>query len=193
MKAPLSTRVESERLVLRPPRASDLPELRRLLSRNANHLRPWSPTAAKGTDPLSLVEMTRSISRQRKAWRDDRMYTLLMERKIDGAPLIGRVVLSDVSRGPFENTYLGYWIDEQHQGVGYMTEAVRSAVGFAHRDLGLHRVQAAVIPRNAASRRVLTKVGFREEGLAERYLCIAGEWQDHVLYAITREELDLPR
>src|SRR6185437_2002359 len=87
-----------------------------------------------------------------------------------------------------ENAYLGYWIDAEHQGRGLMTEAVRAATTFALEAAGLHRVQAAVMPRNGASQRVLEKAGYRREGLATRYLCIAGIWEDHVLFATTAEE-----
>jgi [ribosomal protein S5]-alanine N-acetyltransferase len=183
----LSTKVLTERLVLRPPRPSDIPALRRLLIENAEHLRPWSPAAAAGHDPLSLVEMTRSITRQRRLWREDRAYTLLIERREPEGRLVGRVVLSEVVRGAFENAYLGYWIDRNHQGAGLMSEAVQAVVRFAFDELRLHRVQAAVIPKNVGSRRVLAKAGFREEGLALRYLQIAGSWQDHVLHAITSD------
>jgi ribosomal-protein-alanine N-acetyltransferase len=186
-------RLLTERLVLRAARTTDIPELRRVLSANVEHLRPWTPAAAPGQDPLSLVEMTRSITRHRRAWRDDRSYALLIETLAPPARIIGRVVLSEIVRGPFENAYIGYWIDRNEQRAGLMTEAVERAVRFAFEELALHRVQAAVIPHNVASRRVLAKVGFREEGLAQRYLRIAGQWHDHVLYALTREELLEPK
>ena len=83
---------------------------------------------------------------------------------------------------------MGYWIDAEHQGRGLMTEAVRATTWFAFRAAALHRVQAAVMPRNAGSQRVLEKVGYRREGVAARYLCIAGAWEDHVVFAVTREE-----
>jgi ribosomal-protein-alanine N-acetyltransferase len=79
-------------------------------------------------------------------------------------------------------------MDESKQGQGLMTEAVVAAVGFAFDGLDLHRVQAAIMPRNRASQRVVEKVGFRSEGLAQRYLCIAGAWEDHLLFGLTSEE-----
>lgn len=86
------------------------------------------------------------------------------------------------------SAHLGYWIDEEHQRRGYMTEAVRAVVRFAFDVLGLHRVQAAVMPHNAASLRVLEKLGFRKEGESPRYLQIAGKWADHAVFAVTAEE-----
>jgi len=105
-----------------------------------------------------------------------------------GDELVGRIQLTGISPAPFENAHLGYFVSERHNGRGYATEAVRQGVDAAFVELGLHRVQAAVIPRNVASIRVLEKAGLREEGLALRYLQIAGVWEDHKLYAVTAEE-----
>ena len=103
-------------------------------------------------------------------------------------PIIGRIALTSVVRGGFQNAYLGYWVDSSHQGRGFATEAVRSVLAFAFGPLGLHRVQAAIMPRNAASLRVIAKLGFREEGLAKDYLSIAGAWEDHLLFARTSSD-----
>jgi ribosomal-protein-alanine N-acetyltransferase len=105
-----------------------------------------------------------------------------------GAELVGRVTLSQVFRKAFRNCYLGYWVGEEHNGHGYATAAVRLAVRYAFEDLGLHRVQANVMTKNPRSARVLAKAGFRREGLALRYLAIAGRWEDHDTYAITTED-----
>lgn len=102
--------------------------------------------------------------------------------------LIGRVALSNVSRGAWQNATLGYYIDEAHNGHGYATEAVRLALQFAFGPAGLHRVQAAVLPRNVASRRVLEKAGFSREGRSTKYLQINGVWEDHETFAITLED-----
>ena len=102
--------------------------------------------------------------------------------------LVGEINLSAVQRGPFQSSYVGYWISEGHAGQGYVPEAVVVLARFAFEELHLHRMQIAVIPRNTASRRVLEKLGIREEGVALRYLEINGCWEDHVRYAITVEE-----
>lgn len=102
--------------------------------------------------------------------------------------LAGRVALTGIARGPFQNANLGYFIGQEHRGKGLMTEAVRLCVGYAFEEMGLHRVQAGVMPRNRPSLRVLEKVGFRREGLAKRYLQIHGVWEDHELFAMTRED-----
>lgn len=102
--------------------------------------------------------------------------------------LIGRIALTSVSRGPFQNAYLGYNMDQQHNGKGYGTAAVVLCITFAFEQLGLHRIQAGVMSRNLPSIRILEKIGFRQEGLAQRYLKINGKWEDHVLFAITTED-----
>jgi ribosomal-protein-alanine N-acetyltransferase len=93
-----------------------------------------------------------------------------------------------VQRGPFQSAYVGYWIDEKHAGNGYMPEALVVLTQFAFDELHLHRIQISIIPRNSASRRVVEKLGIRDEGIAARYLEINGVWEDHVRYAITSEE-----
>ncbi len=107
--------------------------------------------------------------------------------RAEGA-LVGRVTLSQVFRKTFQSCYLGYWVGEEHNGRGYATAAVGRAIGYAFDELGLHRVQANVMTRNPRSARVLERNGFRKEGLALRYLQIAGRWEDHYMYAITRED-----
>jgi ribosomal-protein-alanine N-acetyltransferase len=188
---PLSLRVETGRLLLRAPHPADVPEVRKLLRRNAEHLRPWSPVARAGEDPSTLTEISKSILRQRREWSKGDAFVFFIAMHTNDGPLLGRVALTGVMRGAFMNflnAHLGYWIDGSHQGHGYATEAVAGAVSFAFGALGLHRVQAAVMPHNAASLRVLAKLGFRKEGECVRYLQIAGRWEDHHLFAITREE-----
>jgi ribosomal-protein-alanine N-acetyltransferase len=184
----LSTRVLTARLVLRPPRAADVPELRQLLRANADHLRPWEPTSSASEDPTSLTVVSNRVTRQRRDWKRGDSYTLLVTLRARGEPIVGRVNLGGVLRGAFQNAYVGYWIDREHQGQGLMTEGLRGAIGFAFEAAKLHRLQIAIMPRNAASLRVATKAGGRREGLAQRYLQIAGEWEDHVIFAITRED-----
>lgn len=132
------------------------------------------------------------IERQREEWVQDRTYAFLLQLRATRA-LIGRMTLSQVVRGPMQGANLGYWIDEAHQSSGLTTEAAREVVSFAFGPLRLHRIQAGTLPHNTASQRVLTKVGFRQEGYARDYLQIAGRWQDHVLFAITADELDTTR
>jgi ribosomal-protein-alanine N-acetyltransferase len=186
----LSTRIVTERLILRPPRTSDVPEVRRALRANSAHLRPWSVAPAPGEDPASLTSVSRAVLRHRREWKRGHSFVLFVSPCEDEARVIGRVTLGGILRGAFQNAHLGYWIDAERQGHGLMTEAVRATTTFAFGAAALHRVQAAVMPSNRASLRVLEKAGYRREGSAARYLCIAGAWEDHVLFAVTTEEWD---
>jgi ribosomal-protein-alanine N-acetyltransferase len=100
----------------------------------------------------------------------------------------GEITLSSIQRGPFQNGSIGYWIDEDLAGLGYIPEAMVVVLEFAFETLRLHRVEVAIIPRNHASRRVVEKLGLRSEGVALGFLEINGEWEDHVRYAMTAEE-----
>lgn len=120
-------------------------------------------------------------------WGSDRMYAFAIEERASGA-LCGRVGLANVVRGAWDNATLGYFVDEASGGRGLATEAVALALRFAFGPARLHRVQAAVMPHNVRSRRVLEHNGFRHEGRAERYLRLDGAWRDHNLFAVTEEE-----
>jgi len=100
----------------------------------------------------------------------------------------GEITLSSIQRGPFQNGSIGYWIDEEMAGAGFIPEAVVVVLQFAFETLRLHRIEVAIIPRNTASRRVVEKLGLRNEGVAQGFLEINGEWEDHVRYAMTSEE-----
>ena len=184
----LSTRLVTPRLVLRPPRSGDVGEIRRLLRHNHEHLRPWNPAPAAGEDPTSITEVSKAVLRQRRDWKRGASFVFMVAER--GAPqrFIGKIALNGVLRGAMHGAYLGYWMDVDHQGRGYVTEGIGAVLDFAFGAAHLHRVQAAIMPRNARSLRVIDKVGFRREGYAERYLQIAGRWEDHVLFAKTREE-----
>ena len=106
------------------------------------------------------------------------------------ACLCGEINLNGIQRGPFQNAYVGYWIDEAHAGNGYVPEALVVLARFAFDELDLHRLQIAIVPRNRPSRRVVEKLGLRCEGTAERYLEINGVWEDHLRFALTAEEWD---
>jgi ribosomal-protein-alanine N-acetyltransferase len=150
--------------------------------RDRAFLDPWEPVRADAFFTLEVQQ--RGIARLREA--EDAVDFGIFLAETD--EFVGRIQLTGIALGPFQNAHVGYFVSERHNGRGYATEAVRQAVDAAFGPLELHRVQAAVMPRNIASIRVLEKVGFREEGFARRYLRIAGDWEVHKLYAVTREE-----
>jgi ribosomal-protein-alanine N-acetyltransferase len=184
----LGARLEGPHVVLRAPRATDITELRALLIRNSDHLRPWSPSPSPGTNPVGFAELGRSIARHRRDWKVGSAYVFVASLRAPRDPIVGRVALTSVTRGPFQSAQIGYWLDAAYVGRGLMSQAIDLALAFAFDELRLHRVHAAVMPQNGPSRRILSKRCFREEGYAERYLRIAGQWEDHLLYGLTIEE-----
>ncbi len=119
--------------------------------------------------------------------RHDTGYAFLIFRHEDGR-LVGGVSMSNIRRGVAQSASLGYWMGAPFARHGYMTEALEAVLDFGFNSLGLHRIEAACLPSNQASRGLLAKVGFREEGYAREYLRINGVWQDHVLFAILRTD-----
>ncbi|GGF16436.1 ribosomal-protein-alanine N-acetyltransferase [Aliidongia dinghuensis] len=182
---PPSVRLEGERVMLRPPDRGDWAIWSELRSASRAFLQPWEP--AWSDDAVGKAAFRRRLARYALDWRDDEGYAFFVFDS-HGDELVGGIGLSNVRRGVAESASLGYWIGERFARQGYMTEALRLMLGFAFDRLHLHRVEAACLPSNAPSRGLLIKSGFREEGYARKYLCIDGLWQDHVLYALLREE-----
>jgi ribosomal-protein-alanine N-acetyltransferase len=175
------------RITLRPLVVDDFPAWQEVRRRNAERLLVWEPRRTPGApDPVESRDAfaIRCGARQRERQLGTGYgYGIFVDGHFGG-----EINLSIVQRGPFQSSYVGYWIDEACAGQGLMPEAVVCMCRSAFEDIGLHRVQISIIPRNTASRRVVEKLGIRDEGTAERYLEIAGVWEDHIRYAITVEE-----
>ncbi len=181
--------LRGSRCLLRPLRPDDYEAWRDVRHASRRWLETWEPLPEAGVaDPADDLEAFRARC---AAWERQRHLDTAYGFGIflaDDARFVGEVSLGTVHRGPFQTAYLGYWIGEQHAGKGLVPEAVALVLGFAFAELRLHRVEAAVVPRNRASIRVVEKLGLRYEGLAERFLQIRGVWEDHARYAITAEE-----
>ena len=185
--AAIGPTIRSQRLLLRPLYPSDFPEWQEVRRRCAAWLTPWEAHRRPGQ--ADVVESRRAFEARCEATDRERMNGSAYRFGIFvGDRFGGEINLGSIQRGAFQNVYIGYWIDERCAGMGYMPEALVLAMRFAFEDLGLHRVQVSIIPRNESSRRVAEKLGLRDEGIAERYLEINGVWEDHVRYAITVDE-----
>ena len=169
---------------LRLPKPEDAEAFLGLVVRNRDHFRPYEPRRPPAYFTLG-GQREQIAAAQRQAEAGERYEFGVWQ--IDPGALVGRISIGGISRGALQNAYLGYGIDIDHGGRGYATQAVTLAVQVAFRDLGLHRVQAAVVPENEASARVLEKAGFREEGLARRYLFLDGQWKDHRMFALVND------
>lgn len=150
--------------------------------RNRAFFAPWDPLPTP--EFLTLDEQHGMLQRdfELQALGTGYRFWIFPADEQESARLLGFVSLSNIVRGAFQSCFMGYKIDQQTTNNGYMTEAVRAVVPFAFDSLRLHRVEANIMPRNAASRRVAAKAGFAEEGLAHKYLKINGVWEDHIHY-----------
>lgn len=172
--------LEGTGVFLRMPQMADFTEWARLRAESRAFLEPWEPTWP-GND-LTRSAFRRRMRRHARELREDLGYPFLVFRAVDRA-LLGGVTLSNVRRGVAQAASLGYWIGARYARKGYMTAAVAALIPFAHSQLRLRRIEAACLPDNAASVRLLEKLNFVREGYAREYLCIAGSWQDHLLFA----------
>lgn len=176
------------RITLRPLRTSDWPAWRDVRIRSREWLEPWEPLGEPGApDPVADAE---AFKARCGAWERQRHFDAAYGFGIFAPKgvFVGEVSLGSVQRGPFQSANVGYWIGADHAGNEYMPEAVAAVLRFAFDDLRLHRVEAAIVPRNHKSRRVAEKLGLRDEGTSTRFLQIRGVWEDHVRYAITAED-----
>jgi ribosomal-protein-alanine N-acetyltransferase len=175
------------RLLLRPLVASDFQAWREVRRRNVDWLTKWEAQRVHG-QPDVVEDRDAFAVRCSARQRERQLGTGYGFGIFINGDFAGEINLSAVQRGPFQSAYVGYWIDEKHAGNGYMPEALIVLAQYAFDDLHLHRIQISIIPRNSASRRVVEKLGVREEGIAVRYLEINGVWEDHVRYGLTAEE-----
>lgn len=182
----LPERIDGRQVAIRAFALDDVPELVALRTRTRAFNTPFEPRRSDGF--FTGAGQRAEVLRDREEWAADRMYAFAIVER-DGGRIRGRVGLANIVRGAWDNATLGYFVEQAVNGRGYATEAVGLALRFAFGPARLHRVQAAVMPHNERSARVLRKNGFRLEGHAPRYLRLAGGWRDHDLYAITAEEL----
>ncbi len=173
-------------MFLRPPVMGDYEEWAALREVSRAFLVPWEPIWP--ADDLSRPAYRRRLKRYAQEMREDAGYALFVFQKEDGA-LIGGLTLSNIRRGVTQSCSLGYWMGQPYSGKGLMRETVRCIVPFVFEQLGLHRLEAACVPNNEPSKAVLRHAGFKEEGLARRYLRINGAWQDHLLFALLDSDL----
>jgi ribosomal-protein-alanine N-acetyltransferase len=172
--------IAGDDVALRVPQMSDFGEWAALREASRNFLTPWEPIWP--ADDLTRASFRRRIKRYSEDQRSDLAYAFFVFRTHDDA-LVGGLTLANVRRGCAQAGSLGYWMGAAYARQGLMTAAVKAMLPFAFATLKLHRVEAACIPANVASVRLLEKTGFSREGFARRYLCIDGVWQDHLLFA----------
>ena len=173
---------------MRPLRLRDGPSWVESRTRNVGWLREWeaSPPDGPATVPTSLATFVAMTRRLRQEARSGLGLPFVIE--IDGV-FAGQLNVGGVARGSLQSAHLGYWIDQRFAGRGVMPTAVALVTDHCFGAVGLHRVEVNIRPENMASRRVVEKLGFRDEGVRQRFLHIAGEWRDHATYALVRDDV----
>lgn len=174
-------RVDGEGVYLRPPRSSDFPAWRDLRAQSKDFLQPWEPTWAQ--DDLTRAAFRRRLAAYQRDRETGSAYSFFVFRQRDDV-LTGGITLSNIRRGVAQMGTVGYWCGKPFARQGQTLGAVRALTLFAFRRLGLHRLEAACVPQNTPSRRLLAQAGFTEEGEAKAYLKINGVWRDHVLFGL---------
>ncbi len=178
---------EAKDIVLRLPQLSFSQSLLTYYRRNEAFLEEFEPKRPESF--YTRAYQTEQLRREKAEAENQTAFRFYIFPKSDPQVLIGSIAVSHIVRGCFLSCFLGYALDQEHRNKGYMTQAIRSVVRFAFDGLRLHRIEANVMPRNPASRRVLEKCGFREEGFSPRYLKINGVWEDHVHMVLLNETL----
>ena len=162
---------------MRPVRLEDAADLARIYRENRVFTAPFDPPRTESffTEEGQRIELEQAIA---QAAMGARMRHVIL----DGDQIIGALAISNIVRGPFQSGNLGYWVTQEHNGRGVATRAVGLAIQSAFAEHGMHRLEAGTLLDNVASQRVLRKNGFKEIGIAPRYLFIGGDWRDHLLF-----------
>ncbi|WID95585.1 GNAT family protein [Bosea vestrisii] len=177
--------IRTQNLIMRAPLAGDYSAWASLRMQSRDFLTPWEPVWSE--DDLTRTSFRLRVKRAAREIASDEAYSLFILDS-HSETLLGGLTIGLVRRGVAQACTLGYWMGQRHAGKGHMTEAVRGALDFAFSELALHRVEAACLPNNEPSRRLLERVGFTREGEARGYLRINGVWADHLLYGLLSSE-----
>lgn len=170
---------------LRPLQIADYAPWAELRAQSRDHLQPFEPRWP--SDELLKSAYRRRLRHYQREQREDLGYAFAIF-SLASDSLVGGVSLSNVRRGVTQAAQLGYWLGQPCLGQGFMSDAVAAILPFSFFGLRLHRIEAATLPTNATSIRVLERNGFEREGYARRYLKINDEWQDHILFALLAED-----
>lgn len=181
---------ESFPFIVRPLIVEDAEQLTAYYVRNMEFHREWSPIFPPEYYTLHFqrrrLETVLELSIQGQEYR----FGIFVQQE-QGQLLIGCINLTGIIRGAFHNGRLGYSIDGAYERKGVMTNALQEVMKFAFHQLGLHRLEANIMPHNAASRRVLQKCGFSQIGYSPKMLLLNGDWRDHEMYMILVEEFSI--
>jgi ribosomal-protein-alanine N-acetyltransferase len=171
-----------EDVSVRPLRLRDWRELEEILQSERRWLEPWEATVPGGSKQLDVKGMVRSLLRQH---RDGSAIAAIIEYQ---GKMVGQLNVANILYGSVSSGSIGYWVSEKYAGRGITPIAVALITDYMFIRMGIHRAEIAIRPENKSSLRVVEKLGFRHEGTKHRYIHIDGDWRDHEIFAITREE-----
>lgn len=174
---------QGDRVLLRPLRRADKSEWEAVRTRNRDWIGPWESHSPVPGRALRFGQLVRQDTSSARAGVTQ---PFVIERR---GRIAGRITLSGITRGARRCGTAGYWVAREHAGRGVAPLALAMLVDHAFGTLGLHRVEANIRPENAASLRVVEKLGFRDEGVRERLLYVDGQWRDHRIFAVVAEDL----
>ncbi|MGB3812296.1 MAG: GNAT family protein [Shinella sp.] len=180
-RQPDTLELASDRHLLRLPRYQDYRQWYSLRSESRRFLEPWEP--AWRNDELTESSFRTRVIRNEQEFSSGQAVPLLVFTRAENV-LLGGLTIGYIRRGAAQCCMIGYWMGERHAGQGHMFGALELAIPYIFSSLQLHRIEAACIPDNTRSIRLLEKVGFRQEGYLREYLKINGEWRDHVMFSL---------
>jgi len=181
------TILKSKRLILKTLDGNSAAEVLAYYQRNKEFLSQWEPN--KKEEYYTLDYQIKLLKDQQKKMKNGTLFRLWIYKKSNNQ-LIGSIAFNNIIRGSFQSCHLGYKLDKDEINQGYMTEAIKTAVDYAFKELKLHRIEANIMPKNKASLKVVEKLGFINEGISKKYLKINGSWEDHIHMVLLIEELE---
>jgi len=184
----LTLKLHTERLLLQPINRSIDDQLLEYMLRNQAFFQEWDP--ARTPDFYTLKAHQDLIKGDLLQMESGQLSKFLVYKREEPGRIIGIIALSNIVRGPFQSCYLGYRLDHEEVNKGYMTEGLARIIHYAFDELKLHRLEANIMPSNAASLKVVQKLGFSSEGLARKYLQINGKWEDHIHMVLLNESVE---
>lgn len=177
--------LQAGEVILRPIARRDKKSWTEIKARNRDWLSPWEASNPDG--PTHIPTFTDVLRQSRKSAKAGSAFMFAIE--VDGR-LVGQITLGNVIWGSLREAYIGYWIDENFANRGIVTRSLALLADFALNECGLHRIEISIRPENAASLRVVEKLGIQKEGLRQRFLHIDGDWRDHFIFVVTSENIN---
>lgn len=179
-------RLDTQRLVIRPIKENDCAEWLRVRKENYDYLKPWEPIW--DMDHLTYIGFNRFVRDVQAGFQTGNYYGFVMYER-SSSKLVGHIEVGNVLFWPKQSATIGYWVDNAKQGRGYMTETIGAVCRWAFDTLNLVKIEAGTLKHNHGSQRVLIKSGFHQEGISHHYGEIDGKFEDHILWGITKHEL----